>query len=156
HDFAFGKGRTGNTALLEQLSRQLGFGLTVVAPVASDDAVSPGASATNEAFASRRIRALIEAGEMRAAAKQLGRSWEITGIVQHGDARGRALGYPTANLSLGNILRPRFGIYAVRVQIAGEKRWRAAIANLGVRPMWHLTTPLLEVHLFDFDDDLYG
>ncbi len=147
HDFVFGRGRSGNTAVLDRFARTHGFGLSVVAPVASPE---------REAYASRRIRALLEAGDPAAAAQQLGRWWEITGIVRHGAARGRTLGYPTANVPLGPILRARFGVYAVRVRVGDEPHWRPAVASLGIRPMFDAGAPLLEAHLFDYTGDLYG
>ena len=94
---------------------------------------------------------------MRRAAELLGRPWEIDGRVIQGDQRGRELGFPTANLTLGEYLRPAFGIYAIRAQIDRPGApWIDGVANLGIRPMWRVAEPLLEAHLFDFSGDLYG
>src|SRR5690606_17443033 len=75
---------------------------------------------------------------------------------EHGDKRGRTLGFPTANLSLGEYLRPAFGIYAVRCAIEDEAHWHGGVANLGIRPMWRTAEPLLESFLFDFNAEIYG
>ncbi len=85
----------------------------------------------------------------------LGHHWTVEGHVAHGDARGRALGFPTANLKLEHALHPAYGIYAVRVRLP-DGSVKDGVANFGVRPMFELPAPLLEVHLFDFSGDLYG
>ena len=110
---------------------------------------------------SSRIRSLLQAGQPRAAAELLGRPWEIEGRVERGDRRGRLLNYPTANIDLDEYLRPAYGVYAVRAAIdqpaiSGPLDWRPGVANIGIRPMYQVDRPLLEVHLFDFDGDLYG
>ena len=148
YDFVFGKDRGGDVALLRRLARTHGFGLTVVGPVVR--------AAGAEPYASRRVRDLLRAGDPAAAAASLGRGWEIIGRVRPGDGRGRTLGYPTANLALTGWLRPRFGIYAVRVRIGAEGERRAGVASLGVRPMFPGEEPLLEAHLFAYDGDLRG
>lgn len=145
-DFVFGQGRTGNAILLRDSAQRRGFGLTLVAPA--------GAGATT-VFKSSAIRVLLIEGRPRDAAEVLGAWWRVTGRVRHGDARGRELGYPTANVALGPLVQPRYGIYAVWVTIEGEGP-RPAVANLGIRPMFGAEQPLLEVHLFDFAGDLYG
>ena len=91
----------------------------------------------------------------RDAAKLLTRPWAIEGIVQQGDQVGRTLGYPTANLSLANYLRPAYGIYAVRGRLA-DGRVLNGVANLGIRPSFDPPVELLEPFFFDFDGDLYG
>jgi riboflavin kinase/FMN adenylyltransferase len=101
------------------------------------------------------VRAALKAGHPERAADLLGHWWTVDGRVAHGDARGRGLGFPTANLRLAsNLLQPRFGIYAVRVHHAG--RVYQGAANFGVRPMFAVRAPLLEVHLLGFSGDLYG
>jgi riboflavin kinase/FMN adenylyltransferase len=85
----------------------------------------------------------------------LSRDYAIEGVVQRGDARGRELGYPTANLTLGDYQRPKYGIYAVRVSL-GDGSEHPGVASLGVRPTFEPPQELLEAHLFDFDGDLYG
>ena len=97
----------------------------------------------------------MQAGDCTTATRLLTRPFAIEGVVQHGDALGRTIGYPTANLSLGTYLRPRYGVYAVRVRLA-DGRVIDGAANLGVRPQFAPPKELLEAYLFDFDADLYG
>jgi riboflavin kinase/FMN adenylyltransferase len=143
-DFVFGHQRQGNAALLRDIGTQSGFGVSVVGTV--------GAAATVK---SSRLRALLAEGQPLPAAEILGAWWRIAGRVRHGDARGRTLGYPTANLAMDNLVRPRFGIYAVRVQIEGETQLRPGVASVGIRPTFGGGRPLFEAHLFDFAADLY-
>ncbi|HKY95506.1 MAG TPA: bifunctional riboflavin kinase/FAD synthetase [Kiloniellales bacterium] len=147
-DFRFGARRLGDVALLTQLGRQHGFGVTTVRPVLASG---------QEPYSSTQVRQQLMQGKPTRAALLLGRYWEIEGRVLHGAKRGRGLGYPTANIGLGEILRPAFGVYAVRAALdrAGQ-RWLAGVANIGISPMFDPREPLLEVHLFDFDGDLYG
>ena len=149
YDFCFGRDRSGNARTLLEYGRQLGFGVTVVTK-ASDE--------TGGAYSSTTVRDRLQAGRPRDAAELLGRPWEIEGRVEPGDRRGRLLGYPTANIRLGEFLRPAYGVYAVRAAVddGGSLEWRNGVANLGVRPMYALDEPLLEVFLFDFAGDLYG
>ena len=109
-------------------------------------------------ISSTRIRQALTDGDPREAARLLGHLHRIEGEVLHGDKRGRDLGYPTANLSLAGLHLPRFGVYAVEVDIlTGPHRGAATgVASLGVRPTFDGQVPLLEVHLFDFAGDLYG
>ncbi|MEQ8651207.1 MAG: bifunctional riboflavin kinase/FAD synthetase [Kiloniellales bacterium] len=148
-NFYFGAKRGGNPALLQELGVHYGFGVTVLGRVAAED---------GEALSSTRLREHLKAGEMPAAAEILGRNWEIGGRVLHGAKRGRDLGMPTANIDLGESLRPAYGVYAVRVAIEdeAETRWYSGVANLGISPMFAYDRPLLEAHLFDFSGDLYG
>lgn len=149
YDFVFGNKRRGNPALLVEQGAGLGFGVTIVEPVAA------GADAV---YSSTRIREHLLAGEPREAAALLGRFWEIDGRVERGDQRGRTIGFPTANLTLDDFLRPAAGVYAVRAGIeeGGAVVWHDAVANFGRRPTFGGTDLRLEVHLFDFDGDLYG
>jgi riboflavin kinase/FMN adenylyltransferase len=149
YDFVFGQGRAGNPALLQKLGQELGFGVTIVDPVAGD---------TGAVFSATRIREHLVAGAPKAAAELLGRAWEIDGRVEHGDQRGRTIGFPTANLGLGDYLRPAPGVYAVQAGIErhGTVEWHDAVANLGTRPTVSGTDLRLEVHLLDFAGDLYG
>jgi riboflavin kinase / FMN adenylyltransferase len=149
YDFVFGQGRAGDAALLERMGRELGFGVTILQPVAGGD---------GSVFSATKVRELLVAGKPEAAAELLGRVWEIDGRVEHGDARGRTIGFPTANLSLGDYLRPAPGVYAVRAGIerGGTVEWHDAVANLGTRPTVAGTDLRLEIHLLDFDGDLYG
>ena len=158
HDFCFGHNRAGTVDTLTHSGADRGFGVTVVTK-ASDE--------SGGVYASTAVRDLLRVGQMRAAADILGRPWEISGVVQQGDQRGRTLGYPTANIALGDHLRPKLGVYAVRVGLCGPSdaagvlapdpdRWVDGVANLGIRPMYALSEPLLEAHLFGFSGDLYG
>jgi riboflavin kinase/FMN adenylyltransferase len=152
HDCTFGNKRRGTPELLRAEGAKHGFGVTVVEPVHGPDAA---------AYSSTRIRELLRAGKPREAAKQLGRFWEIDGRVMTGDKRGRTIGFPTANLSLGEFLRPMFGVYAVRVCGDGPDDPLAGctvngVANIGLRPTVGTPEPRLEAHLFDTDVDLYG
>jgi riboflavin kinase/FMN adenylyltransferase len=144
-DFTFGKGRSGSVAQLAALGRAHGFSVDTVAPVTLD----------GEVVSSSRIRALLHAGNPRGAARLLTRPLAIRGAVEHGDKRGRALGFPTANLSLANYVRPAYGIYAVRGRLA-DGRVLDGAASLGVRPSFEPPKELLEPHFFDFAGDLYG
>jgi riboflavin kinase / FMN adenylyltransferase len=152
HDCTFGHRRHGTAELLRTAGERHGFEVTVVAPVHAEDA---------SVYSSTRIRELLRDGKPRAAAAQLGRWWEIDGRVMLGDRRGRAIGFPTANLALGEFLRPAFGVYAVRVSGDGPDdplsgQTIDGVANLGLRPTIGGHVPRLEAHLFDTDSDLYG
>ena len=144
-DFSFGKGRTGDVALLRQLGDAHGVAAEAVPQVLLDD----------ERISSGRVREALIAGEIGTATRMLSRDYAIEGTVQHGDARGRELGYPTANLQLGDYQRPKYGIYAVRVVLDDGSEHPGA-ASLGVRPTFHPPQELLEAYLFGFDGDLYG
>ena len=144
-DFGFGKGRTGNVDVLRTLAAAHGIAAEAVAPVLIDGVrVSSG-----------RIREALVAGDTATATHLLTRDFTIEGIVERGDARGRELGYPTANLSLGDYQRPKYGIYAVRVTLDDGSE-HPGVASLGVRPTFEPARELLEANLFDFDGDLYG
>ncbi|MFO1082513.1 MAG: bifunctional riboflavin kinase/FAD synthetase [Reyranellaceae bacterium] len=146
YDFSFGARRGGNTERLREQARAHGFGVSVVEPVMRE----------GEVYSSTRIREALRAGWVSEACELLGHPWEIEGTVEQGDQRGRTIGFPTANVALGEHLRPRFGVYAVRVLIDGETAWRPAVANLGRRPTFGKLQENFEVHLFDFAGDLYG
>jgi riboflavin kinase/FMN adenylyltransferase len=147
YDFTFGKARSGNTDLLRELGAKHNIGVTVVSPQGDKQGDS-------EVFSSTRVRRLLGAGEQAEANRILGRPWEIVGVVEHGDKRGRELGYPTANVALTDFQVPKFGIYAVRCVLDGEVR--DGVASLGIRPTFDQTDVKLEVYLFDFSGDLYG
>src|SRR5262249_55602578 len=144
YDFTFGARRGGNVEHLREQGRAKGFGVTVLDPVMRE----------GEIYSSTRIREALRAGWASEAAELLGREWEIEGEVELGDQRGRTIGFPTANVALGEHLRPRFGVYAVRALVDGE--WRDAVANLGRRPTFGKLKENFEIHLFDFSGDLYG
>lgn len=149
YDFVFGHDRKGNCELLLHMGAQAGFGFTSVTAVVDE---------ASEVFSATRVRGELAAAEPRAAARLLGRFFEIEGPVEHGEKRGHTIGFPTANLNLGETLRPAKGVYAVRASI-GEgphPRWRDGVANLGHRPTFAGDDLIMEAYLFDFDGDLYG
>lgn len=145
-DFTFGKGRSGDVARLAQLGAVHGFSAEAVAPVCSPD---------GGVVSSTRIREALKAGDPPTATRLMTRPFAIEGVVEHGDKRGRTIDFPTANLTLGDYLRPAYGVYAVRVRLADGRRLDG-VANLGVRPMFDPPKELLETYLFDFSGDLYG
>ncbi len=167
YDFVFGHKRTGNCELLLSLGAERGFGFTCVNAVEDE---------TGGVFSSTRIRESLDQGDPAGARAILGRDFELEGRVIKGEARGHKIGFPTANIHLGPFLRPRKGVYAVRVGIeeagsgnavtgtkkesepgaGGEPDWRNGVANIGVRPTFGGEDVVLEVFLFDFDADLYG
>jgi riboflavin kinase/FMN adenylyltransferase len=148
YDFLFGHQRQGNTKMLKHLGEQHGFAVEIVDAVYADG---------EHLYSSSAIRHALREGDVTAAAKGLGRPWEIHGVVIKGDQRGRQLGFPTANIAWGNYVMPRYGVYAVRVQLPEREGWHSAVANFGVRPTIDGgTTPLLEVHLLGLSGiDLY-
>ncbi len=147
--FRFGHHRTGDVALLTRLGQNYGFGVTGVGLMRDQD---------GNILSSTRIRQALQNGQPREAALVLGRAWEIAGRVETGARLGRTLGFPTANLSLSDYLRPAYGVYAVRAGIDSglTTLWRNGVANLGRRPTVDGQEERLEVHLFDVDEDLYG
>jgi len=144
-DFTFGKDKGGNVAILAELGRRHGFSVETVGPVSLD----------GRTVSSSRIRDMLVAGKPREAARLLTRPWAIEGVVTHGAKLGRSIGYPTANIELGNYLRPAYGIYAVRGRLP-DGRLIDGAANLGIRPSFDPPKELLEPYLFDFSGDLYG
>lgn len=144
-DFTFGRARGGNVDVMRRLGAEHGLSVEAVAPVLGD----------REPVSSSRIREALQAGDCESATRLLTRPFAIEGVVEHGDKRGRTIGYPTANLQLGSYLRPRYGIYAVRGRLANGRVLDGA-ANLGVRPTFEPPKELLETFFFDFDSILYG
>ncbi|MFN3838166.1 MAG: bifunctional riboflavin kinase/FAD synthetase [Brevundimonas sp.] len=145
-DFTFGKGRSGSPEALRAYGERLGFGVSTVQRRDDDHGLKLSSSAVREA---------LKAGDMTRAAAILGRPFAIQGEVIHGDKRGRTIGVPTANVAMGDYMRPAYGVYATRSRLADGRRVDG-VASLGVRPMYALETPLLEVWLFEFEGDLYG
>ena len=142
HDFRFGRMRAGDAAAI----RALAPGMEVV----EVGALAEG----GEPISSSRVRRLVQAGQVAEAAGLLGRPFSVSGEVVHGDARGRTLGFPTANVAIGEEIRPAVGVYAVRARLGG--RLVPGVANLGVRPTVGGERYAVEAHLFDFSADLYG
>jgi riboflavin kinase/FMN adenylyltransferase len=146
YDHGFGRGRSGDAETLRAIGDDLGFAVDVVAPIlAGTDAIS-----------STGIRAAVARGDMRSAADGLGRPYGLRGVVVRGDGRGRQLGFPTANL--GGVspekLLPPAGVYAVRGSVRSGV-YPGAL-HLGPRPTFQGAPPSVELHLMDFDGDLYG
>jgi riboflavin kinase/FMN adenylyltransferase len=144
YDFFFGKGRAGTPDTMRAAGGRLGFGVTVVAPVAED----------GEVFSSTAIRLKLAQGDMHGATASLGRLWRVSGKVIGGARRGTGLGFPTANIALEPGTALAHGIYAVWAEVDGVRH--AAAAYLGTRPTFDNGAPVLEVFLLDFDGDLYG
>ena len=148
-DFAYGKGRSGDMSSLAKLGAQVGISVTSV-PLLQDEHAAT--------ISSSRVRAALQSGQVALAAAMLGHDPVIAGTVQQGDQRGRLLQFPTANLSLSSLLAPAFGVYAVEAQLgtpASGPRLQG-VANIGIRPTVNDRGVLGEVHLFDFDRDIYG
>ena len=145
-DFTYGKGRSGSPEGLRRHGEQLGFTVSVIDRLDDPDGLKLSSSAVREA---------LKAGDMARAATILGRPFAIQGEVVHGEKRGRTIGVPTANVRLGNYMRPAYGVYATRTHLA-DGRVINGVANLGIRPMFEIEEPLLEVWLLDFAGDLYG
>ncbi len=145
-DFTFGKGRTGSPEALARLGADLGFTVSVTQRI--DDA-------SGLKLSSSAVREALSAGDLPRAAAILGRPFAIQGEVIHGEKRGRTIGTPTANITMGDYMRPAYGVYATRSRLP-DGRVIDGVANLGVRPMFEIEQPLLEVWLLDFNESLYG
>ena len=151
YDFHFGRGRKGNPIILKELGQEFGFNFTIVDQVADEgDSHSP--------FSSSSIRSALRRGHVAAAARELGYYWTVMGKVVRGDQRGRAMGFPTANITLEEGAEPIRGIYSVRVRDGGSKNSKAwaGAGYFGDRPTFETAQTFLEVHLFDMNEDLYG
>ena len=144
-DFTFGKARSGSVVLLQSEGAKYGMGARAVGAI--DDG--------HGTISSTRIREAVKAGDCATATLLLSRPFTIRGLVQHGDALGRTIGFPTANISLVGYLRPRYGIYAVTARLPDGRLLKGA-ANVGIRPSFEPPKELLEPHFFDFSGDLYG
>jgi riboflavin kinase/FMN adenylyltransferase len=144
-DFTFGRARSGDVTALSRLGLANGFAARVV------DAVQDAGGT----ISSTRVRALLRAGQPGHAAGLLTRPFTIRGVVEHGAKLGRTLGFPTANMGLGDYVRPAYGVYAVQVVLPSGERVDG-VANLGIRPMIEPPVELLETWLMDWSGDLYG
>jgi riboflavin kinase/FMN adenylyltransferase len=144
YDFFFGAKRRGTPDLMREAGQRLGFGVSIVAPVAE----------AGEVFSSSAARLHLAQGDVAGAAAILGRRWRVAGKVVGGAKRGTGLGYPTANIPLPRGTAIAHGIYAVHTWVDGEAHDGAAY--LGTRPTFDNGMPVLEVFLFDFKSDLYG
>lgn len=148
YDHGFGHGRSGDVETLQDIGSQLGFGIEVV------EALEVNGRAA--AISSSRIRAALLDGRVQDAAAALGRPYSLRGPVVRGEGRGHSLGFPTANIHVGDPdkLLPREGVYAVSATVRGGPF--EGVLHLGPRPMFEGSPPSIELHLFDFEDDLYG
>jgi riboflavin kinase/FMN adenylyltransferase len=144
-DFCFGRNRAGNFSLLEQAGERCGF------RVERMHTFNVGGARVS----STRVRAALAAGDLRLVQELLGRPYALCGRVAHGDKRGRTIGFPTANVALHRATSPVSGVFAVRVAGLGAGPV-AGVANIGQRPTVDGTRTQLEVHLFNFDRDIYG
>lgn len=146
-NFVFGAKRGGSTHTLAQAAQAGAFGYS---------AVEPFLCPTQKVCSSSRIREHLAAGEVPIAGALLGRPYSIGGHVRHGDGRGRGLGFPTLNLALGGLFLPAFGVYAATVHVENGSGNLPAVVNLGVRPTFGASQPVLEAHLLAEGDDYYG
>ncbi len=143
-NFMFGKARSGNT---ETLAASDAFGFTAVAPVLSPQ---------HQVYSSSAVRGFLKEAKFELAEEMLGWPWQIEAAVEHGDKRGRTLGFPTINQRVPDYVQIPYGIYAVQALIEGEERWRDGAASFGIRPMFEAPAALFETFIFDFTDEIYG
>lgn len=144
YDYLFGKGREGNAELLQRMGAHLGFSVEVLGPISGGGPI----------YSSTRIRQMIAEGQVREVVELLGRNFSLEGHVVHGFKRGQKLGFPTANLQTDKELLPKPGVYAVKVKRGSEVI--DGVLNIGHNPTFQVAGLSIEVHLFDFDDQLYG
>ena len=144
YNYRFGKGREGTTQTLKQMGREFGFSVHEVDQISLD----------GEVISSTKIRQFLKNGEVEHAARLLGRPYAITGIVIKGDSRGKSLGFPTANIASKHSIIPSNGVYAVK--LLARERCLDGIVNIGVRPTFGTRSLAIEVHVFNFNEDLYG
>lgn len=144
-DFKFGHKREGDFNLLKEMGEPSGMQVTD----------TKTCSQNNERISSSRIRKLLEAGDIQSANKLLGHNYQLSGRIRHGDKRGRTIGFPTLNLRMLNHIAPSKGVYAVKIHGLGNVTL-LGVANLGTRPTVSGDENRLEVHLFDFDKEVYG
>jgi riboflavin kinase/FMN adenylyltransferase len=146
YDHGFGRDRSGDAETMREVGARYGFDVEVLGPALMND----------ETISSSRIRSALRAGDVERAAKGLGRPYSLTGVVVHGEGRGRTLGFATANVAVGHSdkLLPRDGVYAVGA--ASRSHQGPGLLHLGPRPTFRGSPPSIELHLLDFDGDLYG
>ena len=144
YNYRFGRGREGTTQTLRAMGEEFNFRVNEVKQIALK----------SEVISSTRIRQLLTAGEVEHAAELLGRPYAITGIVIRGDSRGKTLGFPTANIASKHAIVPANGVYAVK--LSARDTCYSGVVNIGVRPTFETKSLAIEVHVFDFNEDLYG
>ncbi len=143
YDFCFGQLRQGTPETI----KAAGLDVTIIEKITDKNEVL---------FSSSAIRQSLRHGDIKAARTALGWDWEVRGTVIKGDQRGRELGYPTANVPLGETVHPAYGVYASMARIEGEDIWRPSATNIGIRPMFEIQTAQVETFIFDFDREFYG
>lgn len=144
YDFCFGQLRKGSAETI----RQAGINVDIIEPINDEK---------SEIISSSRIRQFLRQGDIKSANALLGWDWEVQGTIFRGDRRGHELGYPTANILLGDTIHPAYGVYACLVKIEGEENWLLAATNIGIRPMFEVREGQIEAHILDFPDrDIYN
>jgi riboflavin kinase/FMN adenylyltransferase len=146
YDFIFGKNREGNINVLKNLAEKYNFKITQISCLKESDTV----------LSSSNIRKFIKEGNVEAASKMLGYQYFISGKVISGNKTAVKLGYPTANLKLHDLQRLKYGVYLIKIFIENENKYYLGMANIGIRPTLDGLNELLEVHLFDFNKNIYG
>ncbi|MBW3573206.1 MAG: riboflavin biosynthesis protein RibF, partial [Gemmatimonadetes bacterium] len=146
YDHGFGRGREGSVAMLRHLGADMGFSVDVVEAFQVE----------GEPVSSSRIRRLLAEGDAAAAARLLGRPYRLQGVVVRGERKGRELGYPTANVAIGDPekMLPKEGVYAAHGVVRGERV--PGLLHLGPRPTFPGFAPTIELHLLDWSGDIYG
>lgn len=147
-DFKFGSNRCGDIESLKRLCAARGIGVTALTPVGLHEFYGK--------YGSTQVREALQAGDVFHAAHMLSRPWSVDGIVSQGAQRGRTIGFPTANVAFGELVRPKFGVYAVQVSVDGDDTLYNGVANTGSRPTVGGEEARVEVNIFDFDRDIYG
>ena len=146
YDFKFGKDRVGNIELLNKLKSKYNYNVSIIEKVINNENSLP--------FSSSIIRESIKEGNFDKVSLMLGRNWSISGKVTYGDQRASKLNFPTANLVPQDLIKPKRGVYAIKAKFSGE--YYNGIANYGVRPTIDGDQLLLEAHLFNFNENIYG
>lgn len=146
-DFVFGHNRAGTMQNLRNWLAPHNIGVTEVTPFRDE---------RGNIMSSSRTREALQQGDLQTAEHILGRPWSIAGIIQRGAQRGRQMSVPTANIALGDYLRPKFGVYAINAGRVGQPLNHQGVANIGTRPTVDGKTETLEFHMFDFEGDIYG
>ena len=143
YNFRFGQLRKGSTETI----KNAGLQVTIINEVKGGG---------ERSYSSSYVRQLLRHGKIKEANSILGWDWEIRGEVFKGEQRGRELGYPTANMPLGEIVHPAYGVYACMARIKGEEKWLGGACNIGIRPMFEVQAAQVETYIFDFDREIYG
>jgi riboflavin kinase/FMN adenylyltransferase len=155
-DFRFGGDRQGDYALLCELSRKLGFTVENTRTVLANESTPVADQSFLQRASSTFVRELLVQGELIKAAQLLGRPYFFSGRVAHGQKMGRQLGFPTANVHLQRVNSPLTGVYAVTLFLESDGKHYPGVANVGCKPTLGQFKPSLEVHLFDFNQNIYG